>query len=114
MRILLKMNGKELKKIREKLHLTQEDFARKLDINLRTYQNWEASDNLKPAQKSTIENYLYNTKNSDFLPENQNQMKIQNLLDTINTQQKYIDKLLSIIDKQQDTISTLSQKGTII
>lgn len=38
--------GLRLNKIRNNLNMTQEQFARFLDVNYRTYQNWEEGSRL--------------------------------------------------------------------
>lgn len=35
------MDGKELKKLREELEMTQEEIARYLQVSLSGYRNWE-------------------------------------------------------------------------
>ena len=39
------MKGKDIKRIREKLDLSQSEFAELVGVNLRTLQNWEIDRN---------------------------------------------------------------------
>lgn len=48
-----KYKGKEIKKIREKLHLTQSLFAQTLGVSSKTVEAWESGKNIPqgPAQR---------------------------------------------------------------
>lgn len=58
------MTGEELKNIRNDRGLTQSEAADKLGISLRTYQNWEASDEIPKSKLIIIRNIFVDKSNA--------------------------------------------------
>lgn len=42
--VLIELDGMRIRRIRERLRLSQEDFARRLNVSRRTIIRWEADD----------------------------------------------------------------------
>lgn len=43
------MNAEQIKRIRDRLRLTQSEFAKRLNVTLRTVQRWESSESTPHA-----------------------------------------------------------------
>lgn len=56
------MSNINIKKIREKLHISQEKLAETIGVSIRTVQNWESGSKI-PASKSAILHNLLSTTN---------------------------------------------------
>lgn len=65
------MNSLKIKKIRKKFGLTQSDFAKKLGINIRTVQKWEAGDTIPESKCLLIDNKFPLEENTVLEPEAQ-------------------------------------------
>jgi repressor LexA len=63
------MNNLDIKKIREKLTLSQSSLASLLGVSLRTVQNWEAGENIPKTKHEILRNLL----NSEGLQVNEPQ-----------------------------------------
>lgn len=130
----LKMKGKEIRKLRESLHLNQTEFGKKVGVSKNTVSNWENNLTeipktvlhlLKDLEEKTIDinqsivgnNNSLVGGNSNTFPYNDNDTTIEELKRIIqylkeenNKKEKRISKLLTEQEELHKQISKLIDK----
>ena len=130
----LKMKGKEIRKLRESLHLNQTEFGKKVGVSKNTVSNWENNLTeipktvlhlLKDLEEKTIDinqsivgnNNSLVGGNSNTFPYNDNDITIEELKRIIqylkeenNKKEKRISKLLTEQEELHKQISKLIDK----
>ncbi|MBQ9311467.1 MAG: helix-turn-helix domain-containing protein [Bacteroidales bacterium] len=92
----------KIKEIREKLGLTQQEFAKNIGVHYKTIQNWEAGRPIPESKKAILSKIIDNNPiKSDYEKESDDNLRalIEILKITLTEKDKQIDRLLSIIEQ---------------
>ena len=91
------MNGKELKKIRKELNLTQIGLAEKVGVGIRALQYWESDDRKIPSTTIVfIRNLLKSEQNAVLNNSIPHMLRIKELRKKKNLTQKKIAEELGL------------------
>lgn len=93
----------KIKEIREKLGLTQQEFAKEIGVHYKTVQNWEAGRPIPESKRELLSKFI---DNSSLLQLNETKGEDDNLRTlikilktTLAEKDRQIDRLLSIIEQ---------------
>ena len=106
------MNNLDIEKIRKKLDLTQEEFGKLLGVSVRTVANWEKSGKIPGPMTNKINElelgYRKDQPHSDHLGRMLSIIEEQGktFRETMARSQDEIDRLLAIIERQQQPLTT--------
>ncbi|MDD3404932.1 MAG: helix-turn-helix domain-containing protein [Paludibacteraceae bacterium] len=121
------MNDLYIKTIRDKLDISQEKLAEMIGVSIRTVQNWEAGKKI-PASKHAIlrsmisDDEVANTQSSDKqtkkkLLDDTETTRLDKLIsqgeinvEIHNRNSRSLERLITIIENQQETINNLTKK----
>jgi predicted transcriptional regulator len=112
------MNELNIKEIREKLHISQMEFAKLIGVHPRTVQNWESGSPIPKSKYAILRDLMSEStcitgNNNTSVAGNANNVNcsstIEKAIDEISAQRKLleksqeqIDRLLTIIEKLSD------------
>lgn len=98
------MDADEIKAIRGELGLSQEEFARRLHVSVRTIQNWESGLKIPEVKVSAIRALSPGTSiaaGRDVHHVNTSP-ELGKMLDALNESLKQNSRLIGIIEKMQE------------
>ena len=97
----------DIKQIREKLGVTQEQFAEMVGVHPRTVQNWEAGSVI-PQSKRAILRQLMDTHNKEKANPN-SPSSVEKLLEILAAKEASLAKAQEQIDRLLGTIEALTK-----
>lgn len=93
----------KIKEIREKLGLTQQEFAQNIGVHYKTVQNWEAGRHIPESKKAILSKFIDNNSllQSNKVNEEEDNLRtlIEILRTTLTEKDRQIGRLLSIIEQ---------------
>lgn len=98
------MDADEIKAIRGELGLSQEEFARRLNVSVRTIQNWESGWKIPDGKVSAIRALGSGTNIAAGLGIHHvnTSPDLDKVLDALNESLKQNSRLIGIIEKMQE------------
>lgn len=107
----------QIKEFREKLGLTQEEFAQKIGVSPRTVQNWENGGDIPATTRKKLEAMLEKETQG---PESKYLGRILDMMEedrrfyrkSIERSQNEIDRLIALLEKQAGIENALPKEKT--
>lgn len=97
------MESSDIKTLRDRLNLTQEEFANKIGVSLRTIQNYEGGGKIPKAKMALLEELFYNTRNINITGKG-NIANTGRIAGGVNTHNQSTQDVNKIIESLENTI----------
>jgi DNA-binding XRE family transcriptional regulator len=111
------MKELQIKEFREKIGLTQEEFAQKIGVSTRTVQNWENGGEIPKTTRKKLETMIqqesqcqandYISRILDMMEEDRRFFR-----ESITRSQNEIDRLIALFEKQYGIENPLFKEKT--
>ena len=103
------MSDFDIKKIREQLGVSQEQFAEMIGVHTRTVQNWEAGSMIPASKHAILRNIMLKPQMFVGVEHNRNS-PCEKLMELLNSKEASLAKAQEQIDKLLEIIGNLTKR----